>query len=91
MWDEKRLETRAPFVNTPLSLSFIADGEMHNVVGLTLDRSENGVCLMSYKHFDADISIMTYGKATGNIPRYATVRWCDKITDGLYRTGISFS
>lgn len=66
-----------------VSDKFIRKGQ-----GLTTNISNNGIGLILTAPVEEGQRIALYGEKLTNNPLTGSVRWCTKISDGIYRTGL---
>ncbi len=57
-------------------------------VGLTTNMSKNGLSLIMNCHVDEGQCIALYGDNLSNGLLTANVRWCSRVSDGIYRIGL---
>ena len=58
--------------------------------GITLNTSGKGICFYTQICLEQDVPVNVTSKALWEQPRHGTVKWCGKITEELYRVGVSF-
>ena len=90
---EKRRHKR-DLVTVPVSYSLAgapdAEASGHAVKGITLNVSDSGICFYTQSRLDQGITLYLSSRAFWEEPRKGTVMWCRKITEELYRVGLTF-
>jgi len=59
--------------------------------GLAFDFSDNGACIYTQQHLSQSDTIKVLSDKFGDSPRKATVRWCKKLDENLFKVGLSFN
>ncbi len=60
-----------------------------NFWGVTLNASPLGLSMYTRQSFEVSFNLKVHSKALWNNFRDAKVVWCKKISDGLYKIGLS--
>ncbi len=92
---EKRRHKR-DLVTVPVSysLALAAEAEApggHAANGITLNISDSGICFYTQMRLEQGATLYVSSKAFWEEPRKGTVMWCRKITEELYRVGLTFN
>lgn len=86
-WAVHRKEER-----TPSKGSVMISSDTGFVNGLVTNISSSGLCAYVQEIFDNGSVVSVYSKNfSSKGPRVASIRWCTRITDDLYRIGLYFS
>ncbi len=59
--------------------------------GITLNISDSGVCFYTQKRLEQGATLYLSSKSFWEKPRMGSVMWCRKITEELYRVGLTFT
>ncbi len=59
--------------------------------GITLNISGRGICFYTQICLEKGMPVNITSRALWEQPRHGTVQWCRKITEELYRVGVSFA
>lgn len=59
--------------------------------GLAFDISNSGACIYSQQSFAEGDYVKIFCSNFGDTPIKATVRWCKKMDDRLFKVGLSFN
>jgi hypothetical protein len=51
----------------------------------------DGACIHVFNELEKGLNITIHGKAFGDSHKTATVKWCKKIHNDIYRAGLFFS
>ena len=87
MWSVQRKEDR-----TPARGSVMISNEIGFVSGLVTNISSKGLCAYVQKDFPEDTVVSVYSRNFSTKgPRMANVRWCNMLTDDLYKIGLLFN
>ncbi len=66
----------------------VSDESNRNGQGLTTNISNNGIGLILTAPVEEGQHIALFGEKLANNSLTGSVRWCTKISDGIYRTGL---
>ncbi len=58
--------------------------------GITLNISDSGICFYTQGRLEQGTALQISSRAFWEEPRTGTVMWCRKITEELYRVGLTF-
>jgi hypothetical protein len=58
--------------------------------GLAFDLSIDGACIYTQQEYDENDSVKVFCKKFGDEPIKATIRWCKKVDERLFKIGLSF-
>ncbi len=91
---EKRRHKR-DLVTVPVSYSYAPEADEralggHAANGITLNISDSGICFYTQTRMEQGAALYISSKAFWEGPRKGTVMWCRKITEELYRVGLTF-
>ncbi|MDA8162869.1 MAG: PilZ domain-containing protein [Desulfobacteraceae bacterium] len=91
---EKRREKR-DLITVPMSYCLAAASgaqpqKERAASGITLNISGEGICFYTQICLEEGVAVNISSRALRERPRHGTVRWCRKITEELYRVGVSF-
>ncbi len=87
--EEKRKEKREDLVGGTISFAFTMDDSLDNE-GVTINISSSGVAFYTHREVAKGMGLRIKGAGMWNGVRYATVRWCEKVENGIYKIGLSF-
>lgn len=59
--------------------------------GLAFDISTSGACIYTQREFAEGETVDVFCSKFGDVPIKSTVRWCKKVDERLYKTGVSFN
>jgi hypothetical protein len=86
----KRNDVRIPIVGNILyTLSLASDGH-YFFEGVTTNISMDGACIHVFNELEKGLNITIHGKGFGDNHKNATVKWCKKIHNDIYRAGLFF-
>ena len=86
MWSVERKEDRSPARG-----SVMISNDSGFVSGLVANISGSGLCAYVQEAFDDGAVVSVYSKSFSTKgPRVASVRWCSRLTDDLYKVGLFF-
>jgi len=86
-WSVQRKEERRPAKG-----SVMISNDRGFVSGLVANMSSSGLCAYVQDMFDDGTLVSVYSNNfSSKGPRVASVRWCSRLTDDLYRVGLFFS
>ena len=86
----KRDLTTVPMSYNVTAASRTQPGKGGAANGITLNISNSGICFYTQICLEEGISVDITSRALWEQPRHGTVKWCRKITEELYRVGVSF-
>ncbi|MDA8174895.1 MAG: hypothetical protein M0018_09950 [Nitrospiraceae bacterium] len=88
---EKR-DSKRDLVTVPISYNYSIQeqGETRNFTmsGISLNLSDAGICFYTHVRLEDGTALNVYGRALWDGARKGTVKWCRKITEGLFRVGV---
>jgi hypothetical protein len=59
--------------------------------GVTTNLSRGGLCFYAYHHLGEGQEVNVHSHQIARSPLLAKVRWCERISNTLYRVGLSFN
>ncbi len=62
-----------------------------SVNGITLNISDCGICFYTQSCLEEGMPVIITSKAIWDEPRQGMVKWCRKITEELYRVGVTLT
>jgi hypothetical protein len=91
MGEEKRREDRERANDGVIYLHESVNINQTAQNGLAFDISSSGACIYTHQEFKEKDSIKVFSQKFGDRPIKATVRWCRKVDDALFKVGLSFN
>jgi hypothetical protein len=86
-WSVQRKEDR-----TPARGSVMISNDTGFASGLITNISSSGLCAYVQETFDSGETVSVYSKNfTTKGPRVAHIKWCNKLTDDLFKVGLFFN
>ena len=87
MWSVQRKEDR-----TPARGSVTISNDIGFAGGLVNNMSSSGICAYVQEDFPEGAVVSVYSRNFSTKgPRVASVRWCSRLTDDLYKIGLFFN
>lgn len=87
---ERRREDRIELFGGEIALCQ-ADGNVSGVPVITYDMSRSGMAVVCGSELESGTLVYLKGDGVGNGTLRATVRWCRRVDDGVYKAGLLFS
>ncbi|GAB4389265.1 MAG: hypothetical protein Kow0025_13550 [Thermodesulfovibrionales bacterium] len=89
---ERRTEPRSLFTVT-VKYAFYKSAHLvyQTDLGLTTDMSRTGLGLYTNRAIDVGESLKLYSKRLSDKPVEAQVKWCARVSESLFRVGLSFA
>ena len=91
MTKERRKEKREPVEDDVLYLHYskkISQAAQH---GLAFDLSDSGACIYAQQEYAEGDVIKIFCKDFGDTPAKASVCWCRKLDERLFKVGLKFN
>ena len=86
---ERRLYYRIK-VDLPIHFTFSDNQGTKQKEGISLDISDTGMCFYTDEPLQEGVLLQLSVQYVWDTPRSSSVRWCNMVTNDLYRVGISF-
>jgi hypothetical protein len=77
-------------IDLPIYFTFSDKHEIKQKEGVSLDISDTGMCFYTDAPLQKGAQLQLSVQYVWDSPRGSTVRWCNMITNDLYRVGVSF-
>jgi hypothetical protein len=91
MGEDKRKEARERANDGVIYLHESVNVSQAAQNGLAFDISSSGACIYTHQEFNEGDSIKVFSQKFGDRPIKATVRWCRKVDDALFKVGLAFN
>ncbi len=91
---EERRRQRRDLITVPINYSYTYITDQDNIKsvstsGITLNVSDSGMCFYTNVPLQEGKEINIFSKAIWENPKKGMVKWCRKITEELYRVGVT--
>jgi len=74
-----------------VSCLYASDANEPAFEGIIIDVSNAGLGMFTYRPVTEGIGLKIYGNGLWENSRHATVKWCEKIANDIYRAGLTFN
>lgn len=91
---EKRREKRDVFtVTIEYAYSSVTEGKLTRKTGaaVTSNLSKGGMSIYTNQVFNTGQNVTVYSRQIDDDPLNTMVRWCNQISDSIYKVGLMFS
>ena len=91
---EERRKQRRDLITLPISYSYASlndSGTYKSLTtnGITLNISDSGMCFYTHVRLDEGLPVNVSSRAIWDTQKKGVIKWCRKITEELYRVGLS--